>query len=192
LDNVTGGYLDSSANLVLTNDGGSVAGVVGGSDNVDDGFGFTSESNPVAASNGFTLGIRAPGQTYSQCLASNTGNYSIAGVFNIQNSAGKFLAGNDAGNLLFGDVSEGQAGLLLSHGGASAVSAGVGTAGTFGRRTASIFDLNLSGTTGPAPTILGKTGAEEVAGVLSGIAEIKFAIDVGLTGAEAIGCAFHR
>ncbi|MDT8067722.1 MAG: RHS repeat-associated core domain-containing protein [Terriglobia bacterium] len=153
----------------------------------------TGDAKPTnTANNGFTIGIRAPGQTYSQCLASNTGNYSIAGVFNIQNSAGKFLAGNDAGNLLFGDASKGQAGLLLSHGGATAVSAGVGTAGTFGRRTASIFDLNLSGTTGPAPTILGKTGAEEVAGVLSGIAEIKFAIDVGLTGAEAIGCAFHR
>lgn len=133
-----------------------------------------------------------PRTNAQSCLASNTGNYSIAGVLNIQNSAGKFLAGNDAGNLLFGDASEGQAGLLLSHGGATAVSAGVGTAGTFGRRTASIFDLNLSGTTGPAPTILGKTGAEEVAGVLSGIAEIKVAIDVGLTGAEAIGCAFHR
>jgi RHS repeat-associated protein len=145
-----------------------------------------------AANNGFTIGIRAPGQTYSQCLAGNTGNYSIAGVFNIQNSVGKFFGGNDVGNLLFGDASEGQAGLILTHGGATAVSGGVGTAGTFGRRTASIFDLNLSGTTGPAPTILGKTGAEEVAGVLSGIAEIKFAIDVGLTGAEAIGCAFHR
>src|SRR5262249_38304310 len=108
----------------------------------------------------FTLGVRASGQTYSQCLTSNTGNYSVAGVFNIQNEAGKFLAGNDVGNLLFGNASEGQAGLLFTHGGASAVSAGVGRAGTFGRRTASMFDLNLSGRTGPAPTILGKTGAE--------------------------------
>jgi hypothetical protein len=102
------------------------------------------------------------------------------------------LGGNDVGNLLFGNASEGQAGLLTAEAGAGSFSAGVGTAGTFGRRTASIFDLNLSGTTGTAPTILGKTGAEEIAGVLSGIAEIKLAIDVGLTGAEAIGCAFHR
>jgi len=141
---------------------------------------------------GFTIGIRNPGQTYGQCLASNTGNYSIAGVFNIQNGAGKFLAGNDVGSILFGDTSEGQAGLILAEGGSRSVAAGVGTAGTFGRRTASIFDLNLSGTTGPAPTILGKTGAEELAGWLSGVAELKLAIDVGLTGAEAIGCAFHR
>jgi hypothetical protein len=64
-----------------------------------------------------------------------------------------------------------------------------------GRRTSSVFDLNLSGTPGGTKggvEILGKTGAEEVAGVLSGIAEIKVAIDFGLTGAEAIGCAFHR
>jgi len=32
---------------------------------------------PYAANNGFTLGIRAPGQTYSQCLAANAGNYSV-------------------------------------------------------------------------------------------------------------------
>ena len=37
--------------------------------------------------------------------------------------------------------------------------------------------------------ILGKTGAEEIAGWLSGVAELKGAIDVGLTAAEAIGCA---
>jgi hypothetical protein len=36
-----------------------IAGVVGGSDNVDDGFGFTSESNPVAANNDPTLDNRA-------------------------------------------------------------------------------------------------------------------------------------
>lgn len=96
------------------------------------------------------------------------------------------------GSLLFGDASEGQAGLLLAEGGSRSVAAGVGTAGTFARRTVSIFDLNLSGTTGPAPTILGKTGAEELAGWLSGLAELKLAIDFGLTGAEAIGCAFHR
>jgi len=83
-------------------------------------------------------------------------------------------------------------GLTLFEGGSPAVAAGVGTAGTFGRRTASIFDLNLSGTTGRAPMILGKTGAEELAGWLTGVAELKLATDVGLTGAEAIGCAFHR
>jgi hypothetical protein len=60
-----------------------------------------------------------------------------------------------------------------------------------GRRTASIFDLNLSGATGPAPAILGKTGAEELAGWVSGVAEVKFAGDVGATGALALGCLTH-
>jgi stage V sporulation protein SpoVS len=40
--------------------------------------------------------------------------------------------------------------------------------------------------------ILGKTGAEEVAGAVAGVAELKLAADVGLTGAEAINFAFHR
>ena len=35
----------------------------------------------VAAENGFTLGVRAPGQTYKQCLAANSANYSLAGAF---------------------------------------------------------------------------------------------------------------
>lgn len=70
--------------------------------------------------------------------------------------------------------------------------AGVGEAMTAGRRTASVFDLNLAGRTGPAPMILGKTGAEKLAGFLTGVAEIKMAIDVGLTGAQAIGCVIHR
>jgi hypothetical protein len=33
-----------------------------------------------AANNGFTLGIRAPGQTWSQCMAANANTYSIGGA----------------------------------------------------------------------------------------------------------------
>lgn len=57
---------------------------------------------------------------------------------------------------------------------------------------ASIFDLNLSGTTGPAPTILGKTGAAEVIGWVSGAFELKLAADIGATAAEALNCIGHR
>src|SRR5689334_7776090 len=77
-------------------------------------------------------------------------------------------------------------------GSSHSVEAGVGSVMTAGRRTASIMDLNLAGKTGPAARILGKTGAEKLAGFLTGVAEIKMAIDVGLTGAQAIGCAIHR
>ena len=125
-------------------------------------------------------------------MAQNSGNYSIAGVSNIQNSGGQFVLGNDVANLLFGNTGEGTAGLLVSEGGSRAFTAGVGTAMTAGRRTASITSMNLEGVTGRAPMILGKTGAEEIAGWLSGLAELKLAADAGLTGAEAIGCLIHQ
>jgi len=143
-------------------------------------------SQPGAGASG------GPNQTYRQCLAQNSGNYSFAGAFNQNGSGAKLAGGNDVASLLFGDASEGQAGLLIAEGGSHSLAAGVGTAGTMGRRTASVFDLNLSGTTGAAPAILGKTGAEEVAGVVSGIAEFKFASDVGATGALMLGCITHR
>ncbi len=56
---------------------------------------------------GFTLGIRAPGQSYCQCLNANTSNYSVGGVVWTDN----FLVSNDATGLLFGDRAEGSAGL---------------------------------------------------------------------------------
>ena len=59
---------------------------------------------------------------------------------------------------------------------------------TAGRRTASIPSLNIWGKTGRAVRILGKTGVEKLAAWLSGVAELKMATDIGLTGAEAIGC----
>ena len=120
-------------------------------------------------------------------MAANSGNYSISGIAFGGN--GQLLAGNDVANLAFGNTSEGTAGLFFSEGGSKAFAGGVGTAMTAGRRTASITSLNLEGVTGPAPMILGKTGAEVAAEWLSGIAELKLAADVGLTGAEAIGCA---
>ena len=141
----------------------------------------------------FTLGIRAPDQTYSQCLAANSSTYSLHNWLpsSWQNGATKFALGNDVSGALFGDANEGTAGLLVGAG-IGAAPLGVGTAGTFGRRTASIFNLNLSGKTGPAPTILGKTGAEEVVGWVSGAFELKLAADVGATAAEALNCIRHR
>jgi len=155
--------------------------------------GKTASDHVVPANNGFTLGIRAPGQTYKQCLAANSSTYSINNWLpsSWQNGATKFALGNDVSGALFGDANEGTAGLLVGAG-VGAAPLGVGTAGTFGRRTASIFNLNLSGTTGPAPTILGKTGAAEVVGWVSGAFELKLAADIGATAAEALNCIGHR
>ncbi len=146
----------------------------------------------VPARNWFTLGVRAPGQTWKQCMSANSGNYSIGGAFGFNSGVAKFALGNDVSQILFGDSSEGSGGLALWEGGSHSVKGGVGKVMTAGRRTASIFDLNLSGKTGPAPRILGKTGAESLAGWLTGLAELKMAADVGLTGAQAIGCLIPR
>jgi RHS repeat-associated protein len=137
---------------------------------------------------GFTLGVRAPGQSYRQCLNANSSNYSL----NTFAGTNNFLLSNDVGQLLFGDRAEGSAGLLFSEGGSRSFGAGVGTVMTAGRRTASITSMNLAGTTGPAPRILAKTGAEKLAGWLSGAVELKMAADIGLTGALVIGCLFPR
>ncbi len=58
-----------------------------------------------AANNGFTLGIRAPGQTYKQCLAANSSTYSVNNWLpsSWQNGATKFALGNDVSGALFGD-----------------------------------------------------------------------------------------
>jgi hypothetical protein len=49
-------------------------------------------------------------------MAQNSGNYSIAGILNIKNGFGEVLFGNDVGNILFGDTSEGAGGLLFAEG----------------------------------------------------------------------------
>jgi hypothetical protein len=156
--------------------------------NISGPVSVTQLDNPDSDGGGFTLGVRAPGQTYRQCLNVNSSNYSLNTFAGTDN----FLLGNDVAQLLFGNRAEGSAGLVFSHGGSLSFEAGVGTAMTAGRRTASITSMNLSGVTGPAPRILAKTGAEELAGWLSGAAELKMAADTGLTGAEAIGCIAHR
>jgi RHS repeat-associated protein len=204
----SGVYVNGTVNTIFTTTGDSQGVVTGYSGTNDDTGALISGTfaSPLSSNSSsdnwwgtfgtnlvsnWSWGVRGPNQTYRQCLAGNSGNYSLAGAFNQNSSAAKLAAGNDVASLLFGDAGEGQAGLLLAEGGTHSINAGIGTVGTMGRRTASVFDLNLAGTTGPAPAILGKTGAEELAGWLSGIAEAKFAGDVGATGALALGCLTH-
>jgi hypothetical protein len=150
----------------------------------------------LIGASGFTLGVRAPGETWTRCMSANSGNYSIAGAFNLQSEGAKFALGNDVSQLLFGDKSDAAGGLGLWEGGSRSFEAGVGQVMTAGRRTFmntnSVPSLNLAGTPGRAAQILGKTGVEEVAEWATGLAELKMAADVGLTGAQAIGCGIHR
>jgi hypothetical protein len=141
---------------------------------------------------GLTFGVRQPGQTFGACMAQNSENYSIAGVSNIRNNGGQVVLGNDVANLLVGNRSEGTSGLVVWEGGSRSFTGGVGTAMTAGRRTATITSMNIKGVRGPAPMILGKTGAEVIVEYVSGLAELKMAADVGLTAAETIGCLIHQ
>jgi hypothetical protein len=136
----------------------------------------------------WSWGVRQPNQTYRQCLAQNSSNYSVAGALNQQGELAQLALGNDVATSLFGNASEGRAGLLVATGAEKSLGGGAGKALTAGRRTASIFDLNLSGTTGPAPRVLGKTGAK---GAIETAAAYKLAADVGATIALAGGCLTH-
>jgi hypothetical protein len=42
------------------------------------------------------------------------------------------------------------------------------------------------------PKVLGATGAEKVVGFATGAAELKMAVDIGFTLAEAIGCSIDH
>src|ERR1700735_5441367 len=70
-------------------------------------------------SSGFTLGIRAPGQTYKQCLAANAHTYSAGGAAELavnvatgtntditSNRAVDFFTGNSVNSFLFGNATD--------------------------------------------------------------------------------------
>jgi RHS repeat-associated protein len=78
-------YYDSTAGRFLSEDPIRFSGGV-------DFYSYVSNSStsfrdPLglcpAANNGFTIGIRAPGQTWSQCMAANANTYSIGGAFEL-------------------------------------------------------------------------------------------------------------
>jgi RHS repeat-associated protein len=155
----------------------------------------------------FTLGIRAPGQTFRNCMAANAGSYGIAGstelVFNVatktntslsENIAVDAVAGNDITTLFFGEGAN-----MAAAAGAHAphiVLSGMGSVTTYGRNTSEIIALNLSRkgglplalspATGGIKSALGKAGKFLGLGLE---AATKFAIDLGFTGAEAINCS---
>ena len=155
---------------------------------------------PGGDSSGFTLGIRAPGQTYKQCLAANAHTYSAGGAAELavnvatgtntditSNRAVDFFTGNSVNSL----AAAGQA--------PGALEAGVGAGLTYGRRTSGSIALNLAGKGGLAQALSSSTsGLRSVLGSVGNAlnlglkASTRFGIDLGLTGAEAIGCAIPR
>jgi RHS repeat-associated protein len=189
-DSATGQATDSFSNVTA----GTSSGVV------DDNAGLAGGLDPFAANNWYgnffgnlfshwSWGVRLPNQTYGQCLSQNSSNYSLAGAFNQYGEGAQLVAGNDVASSLFGNPREGVTGSITAEGASRSLQAGAGTALTFGRRTASIFDLNFSGVTGVAPAALANTGAKAAIGTA---AAYKFGADVGATVALLGGCLAHR
>jgi RHS repeat-associated protein len=156
---------------------------------------------------GYTLGIRAPGQSYKQCLEANSRNYSLGGVADLtgltggtnlgSSFGGQLLAGNTFTSLLFGSPSESATAAATSS--TDLVKAGIGTVTTFGRRSSDIIALNLAGKGGlPQALSSSSSGLSSLLGGVSKIfnlgldASLKAAIDAGLALAEVGNCIAHR
>jgi RHS repeat-associated protein len=156
---------------------------------------------------GFTLGIRAPGQTFNQCLVQNARNYSIGGAFDLvagtsigTSYAVQVPAGNQFGGLysaLAGSL--GDATTWAATQTPDILNSAIGSTTTFGRRTSNILALNLAGKGGlPQALSSSSGGLKSFLGSASkalnlGLdASVKAAIDAGLFGAEIIGCSFYQ
>jgi len=79
------------------------------------------------------------------------------------------------------------------------IQAGMGSALTYGRRTADIISLNLAGKGGlPQALSSASSGAKSLLGSMSRALSLglsaseKAAVDAGLFGAEAVGCAIPQ
>ena len=154
--------------------------------------------------------MRAPRQTYGQCMSQTANNYSMGGAAELSvnvatgtstsyssNPVVSTFTGNGVSGLLFGNtVDAAQAGVTSAP---DLVSAGMGTVTTYGRNSTEIMALNVA-RSGGAPQALssasrGAGGFLESASSFFSLglkAGTRWAIDIGLTGAEAIGCAIPR
>jgi hypothetical protein len=178
-------------------------------------WGFLGDfgASSSGSSSGFTLGIRAPGQSYKQCLAQNAHTYSAGGALELaanvatgtntdysSNRAVDFVTGNSINSVLFGSATD--AGLAGAGQAPGLIDAGMGAVTTYGRRTGtSLAALNLAGN-GGVPKALSEAGGRlatksffsTVGNALNlGLsAATRLGIDIGLTGAELIGCAIPQ
>jgi len=158
----------------------------------------------------FTLGVRAPNQTFKQCMVQHAQDYSIVGAVDLAAQAaginsnlgstagGELLGGNHLNSLLFGEgvstVAAKETPELLA--------AGMGTTLTYGRRTADLISLNLAGNGGRLNALGGrfpagaglKVGLEHLGRALNlGMsAAYRWGVDFALTGAEGVGCSIPQ
>lgn len=161
-------------------------------------------------SSGFTLGIRAPGQSFKQCLAQNAHTYSAGGATELainvatgtntditSNRAVDFFTGNLVSSVAFGNGTD--AALAGAGQVPGLLDAGTGQVLSYGGRTSTITYLNLAGK-GGLPRALGSStgGLKPVLGTIGDAlnlglkASTRLGIDIGLTGAELIGCSIPQ
>ncbi len=159
----------------------------------------TQPGGSQAVNNGFTLGVRAPGQSFNDCMKANAGNYSLLGVADFALDANGQIANNfwlgftPASNTVT-NVYNAATGSLTSllQAGPTIVAAGMGTVVTSGRRTSSIMSLNLSGTPGGPKAgfpALGSAPSNAARAAKAAAGALKLAIDTGFFLAEAVGCS---
>ena len=168
---------------------------------VDDPHGSQVSSQPGSASSTAASG---GSQTFSQCMAANANNYSIAGVIdrvagtNIRNSTlGGAVLGNSITTLAYGSLGDNAVGTILET--PTFVSRGMGAVTSYGRRTATVMSLNIAGR-GGLPLALG-AGTTALKGAISFFGEVvsvglefetKLAIDAAFAAAEAVSCRSHN
>jgi len=157
------------------------------------------------------FGVRAAGQTWSQCMSANANTYSIGGsielvgdvAFNKNTSISSnplisAVTGNSINTFFFGSTADAAAGMGANTPGL--VSTAMGSATSYGRRTSDIMSLNLAGTPGGPAVALSqasdgvKTALGEAGDALSlGMSFARrTAFDTGFTAAEAINCAISQ
>jgi RHS repeat-associated protein len=157
-------------------------------------------------------GIRSPGESFSQCMATNANTYSLGGALDLaigsytgtdstlfSNRIAGTVTGNAVNTLLFGNNVD-LAATTYTSGGAYVVAKGMGQTLTHSRRPADIMSLNLNGTAGRSPRVFetsttsAKTAVGKVGNALSfGLTFVERAtIDVAFTAGEAISCSIPR
>jgi RHS repeat-associated protein len=157
------------------------------------------------------IGMRAPGQTFGQCMSQNANTYSIGGsvelAINVASGTSSSVSsytpvsaivGNNINTFLFGGSAD--AGGSMASYAPGLINSAMGSATTFGRRTTSIMSLNLLGTPGGPPLALGQATAPAKAflGKVGNALSLgmkfttKLAVDAAFTGAEAINCAIPQ
>ena len=156
------------------------------------------------------FGVRAPGQTWSNCMSANVNNYSMGGAAELAGNVATGTSTSYSSNPLVSTVTgNGVAGLMFGGGGDAAqvgltsapdlVKAGMGTVTTYGRNSTKIMALNIARSGGASQALSSASrGARGFLGSASSVLSLglkagtRWAIDVGLTGAEAVGCKIPR